>query len=344
MTTDAVATKKDVMISPLSRRRMLGGTALATAVVAGMLASPAGAEAETTPRLIIDTDIFADVDDVGALAIANAAHQAGDVRLLAVVVNTPSRWGAPAASAINTYYGNSHVPVGAREPVDDSVAERNYAQYLAEHFPNSLRDGRYAPEAVSLYRSVLAGQPDHGVTIAAIGLQTNLAALLASGPDSRSRLTGRELVARKVARLVVMGGQYPAGAEFNFTQDPAATQRVVAAWPTRMIFDGFEIGDTVYTGAGLAGTAADNPVRAAYRIYVGEGNNRSSWDLTAVHYAIYGAPGLYRLSGPGNNDIATDGSNTWHDTPPKDQYYLVKTASDDTIAGELNQLLTRPRR
>jgi hypothetical protein len=126
---------------------MLGGAALATVAVAGMLASPADAEADTIPRLIIDTDIFADVDDVGALAIANAAHRAGDAHLVGVVVNTPSRWGAPAASAINTYYGNSRIPVGARQPVDDSVAERNYAQYLAQHFPHGLQD---APEAVSL--------------------------------------------------------------------------------------------------------------------------------------------------------------------------------------------------
>nr|WP_198151573.1 nucleoside hydrolase [Kibdelosporangium sp. MJ126-NF4] len=328
----------------MSRRKMLTGAALATGAVAGILANPAGAGANTVPKLIIDTDMFADVDDAGALAIANAAHQAGDVRLLAVVVNTPSRWGAPAASAINTYYGHGHVPVGTRKPVDDSVAELNYAQHLAQHFPNGLGDGERAPEAISLYRRVLAGQSDRSVTIASVGLATNLAALLASGPDSRSRLTGRELVARKVTRLVVMGGQYPSGEEFNFVQDAPATQHMVAEWPTRMIFNGFEIGDTVYTGARLVETPEDNPVRAAYRIYVGEGNNRNSWDLTAVHYAIYGASGLYRLSGPGSNEIAANGANTWRDTPVKDQYYHVKTASDDTIAGRLNRLLIRPRR
>jgi hypothetical protein len=48
--------------------------------------------------IIIDTDIFSDVDDVGALAVANALHNCGLVDLQAVITNTESEYGSLAAS------------------------------------------------------------------------------------------------------------------------------------------------------------------------------------------------------------------------------------------------------
>ena len=48
--------------------------------------------------IIIDTDIMTDVDDVGALAIANVLHNCGLCDLRGVVVNTQSRYGALATS------------------------------------------------------------------------------------------------------------------------------------------------------------------------------------------------------------------------------------------------------
>jgi len=49
-------------------------------------------------KLIIDTDIFSAVDDVGALAIANVFHNAGHAEIVGVMVNTPSKWGPLAVS------------------------------------------------------------------------------------------------------------------------------------------------------------------------------------------------------------------------------------------------------
>ena len=68
---------------------MLLVTVLATLVVL------ANAERK---KLLIDTDIFSAVDDVGALAIANVFHNSGDVEVVGVMVNTPSKWGPLAVS------------------------------------------------------------------------------------------------------------------------------------------------------------------------------------------------------------------------------------------------------
>ena len=48
--------------------------------------------------IIIDTDIFSDVDDIGAIAVANTLHNCGIVDLQAVIINTPSEYGALAVS------------------------------------------------------------------------------------------------------------------------------------------------------------------------------------------------------------------------------------------------------
>lgn len=48
--------------------------------------------------VIIDTDLMTDVDDVGALAIANVLHNCGLADLRGVAINTRSRYGALAAS------------------------------------------------------------------------------------------------------------------------------------------------------------------------------------------------------------------------------------------------------
>jgi hypothetical protein len=54
---------------------------------------------EPIPKpIIIDTDIFSDVDDIGALAVANALHNCGKADLQAVIINTPSEYGSLAAS------------------------------------------------------------------------------------------------------------------------------------------------------------------------------------------------------------------------------------------------------
>lgn len=335
-----------------------GGSVLAVAVgslfatVPAQAASAAAVPAAQAPKdrapvhLIIDTDISDDCDDTGALAIANASQDDGKVDLLGIMVDTPSKWGAPAVDAIDTYYGHGNIPIGTLKPNTDAVDTPNYNQVLAQQFPNSLHTGTRAPDATALYRKILAQQPDHSVTIAGIGFETNLENLLKSGPDQYSKLSGTALVAQKVKQLVLMGGGYPSAREFNFDSYPAATQYVVSNWPTRAVFDGLEIGNTVFTGSQLfTQTPVTDPVRKAYEIYVGDGNDRNSWDPSTVFYSIYGNDGLFTLnSDPGSNQVAADGSNTWVSSPVKDQNYLIKTASDTTIAQALSNLMVQPPR
>lgn len=48
--------------------------------------------------IILDTDLFSDVDDVGALTIANVFHSCGLADLRGIAINSPSHYGALGAS------------------------------------------------------------------------------------------------------------------------------------------------------------------------------------------------------------------------------------------------------
>jgi len=63
------------------------------------LFSRATGTSRSAPRpVIIDTDLYSDVDDVGALAIANVLHNCGLCDLRGIAINTPSKYGALAVS------------------------------------------------------------------------------------------------------------------------------------------------------------------------------------------------------------------------------------------------------
>jgi hypothetical protein len=322
--------------------------AIFAAVVAAAVPGVAYAAPGNSPvRLIIDTDIYSDVDDAGALAIANAAQDNGKAKLLAVMVDTPSKWGAPAVDAINTFYGHGNVPIGTLKPNDESTWSKNYIQYLAENFPNSIKSGERAPDAVDLYRKVLAAQPDHSVTIAAVGYENNLADLLDSGADQYSSLTGMELVTKKVKLLSVMGGPWNFG---NVSAPPpsresvrAAAVRAVNDWPTRLVINNSP-GSDVFTGSDLfVRTPPENPVRKAYEIYVGYGNSRNSWDPANIFYDTYGKAGLLDLiGGVGSDHVNPDGTSAWVESPDKDQNEVVRTASAETFGRAMSGLMVQP--
>ncbi|KAK7921453.1 hypothetical protein PG985_009475 [Apiospora marii] len=338
-----------------------------------LLALPIVACASGARNLVIDTDIFSDVDDTGALLLAATAP---NVNLLAVNINVGSSYSALAASAILAHYGKGDVPIGIVRPLantsffDDYAYELGeYASKVAYHFgspsSSSLANGSsssssaYQPnlpwpplnaekawDPMSLYRSTLAAAPDGSVTIASIGFFENLSALLNSTADALSPLTGPELVRRKVERLVVMGGAYPAGREFNFFgDDPSFTAHVINGWRglTPIVFSGGELGGDVFSGTKLMREGPEgDPVRRAYEWYT-YGAARPSWDPLTVLFAMGDGDGVGGMFEYGNefgyNHVFANGSNVWvYDEAVTDQRFLRLRVSNETAAAELDRL------
>ncbi|HVC82522.1 MAG TPA: YCF48-related protein, partial [Chloroflexota bacterium] len=309
----------------------------------------------TVPNIIVDTDMYTDVDDVGALAVVNTLANQGQAKLVGVVVNaevtsTASIYTAGCVDAIDTYYGNN-VPIGATLPITtDHSALPDYIYPCSNNFPKTFNYSQTAPppSALQVYRQTLAAQPDGSVVIVEIGFEGRLSELLNSPPDGYSPLSGHDLIAKKVKMLVATGGGYPSYpasgglAEHNFRGDPNAAINVANNWPTKVVYSGYELGQDIGTGDNLCHTApATSPVLASYTIYTHSVpcNYDYSWDLTTAYHAILGAADpVMNEVGPGSNLISSDGSNAWITTTNRNQYYLT-APSHDQVASTLNNVL-----
>ena len=160
-------------------------------------AAPAGEPAPPPVPVVFDTDMDTDCDDVGALAVLHALADLGECEILATPVSSRFAYSAPCTAAINAYYGRGALPVGAPKGDGANVNRGSrYAKQIAEAFPGRFETNADAPDAVAVYRRVLAARPDAaadpagGVVVVTVGYLTNLRDLLASGPDEASPLTG----------------------------------------------------------------------------------------------------------------------------------------------------------
>jgi inosine-uridine nucleoside N-ribohydrolase len=251
-------------------------------------------------KIIFDTDFALDVDDAGSLAMLNTFINRHECELLGIVVSSAlesydGKWAVPAIDAINQWYGHSTIPIGiykGTNPIKDDSS--HYTKQVQSVFPHSFKPGDPILAGYKLYRKILSSQPDNSVKILTVGFLNNLQDLLKSGPDESSALSGIKLVKQKVKEWICMGGSYPSGnEEFNFSIYSQSTKYVLAHWPTKSTFIGFELGDKVLTGGILkkAYKKEENPVALAFYYYC-MGNNRSSWDEITTFYAVKGL-GLY---------------------------------------------------
>jgi len=319
-----------------------------------LLFSQLGAAADPA-LLIFDTDMGNDIDDALALAVIHSLERRGEARLLGITLTKDNPWAGPFVDLVNVFYGRGDVPVGVvrdgKTPEDGDfirvIAERKSAggSWL---YPRSLTDGRSAPDAVPLLRKLLAAQPDGSVVIAQVGFSTNLARLLDSAGDGSSPLGGRELVARKVRLLSIMGGAFPPLlAEYNIKVDLAASTKLFEKWPTEVVASGFEIGAAVlYPAASIEndfGYVEHHPVADAYRVFQKMPYDRPSWDLTSVLYAVRPERGYFNMSPRGTIRVDAEGFTRFTpDEKGKHRFLILSEEQRVRVREALVQLASQP--
>ncbi|MGV3662251.1 MAG: nucleoside hydrolase [Prosthecobacter sp.] len=301
-----------------------------------VLAAPVlmAADAPAVPRIFFDTDMATDCDDAGALAVLHALADKGECEILATVSSSLNPTACAAVDVINRHYRRPDLPVGAVRGPGVSESSR-FTERLAKEFPHRFRDGAAVPDALAIYRDVLEKQTDGSVTIVTVGYLTNLRNLMRL-PASEGRVSGMELIRRKVKKWVCMGGNFMGSPpvddlkldNVNFRRDAAAAYEVIRQWPVRCEFAGREVCSLpsgLKAGAGLVNSPPANPVRRAYEVYLGgPGRNRHVADLVTVLYAVRGLRDYWNLSETGWMDIAPDCAFTWKDDPTRQQAYLIK--------------------
>lgn len=278
-------------------------------------------------KIIFDTDIGGDCDDTGALAILHECERAGKAKLLAVTISTKSPYAPGCADAIDRWYGHV-VPVGQTKiqppGEDENFYEQSYGKHIAAMYDNAYKSGtgRLPEDATRLLRRILAENTGDKITIVVVGSCINIAALLKSEADDISPLSGRELVARQVEELSLMGCYFPSEevpeiwfgdfkmeAECNISVDIEGARTVFSECPVRIAVAHYLVGRAIHTGGILIERDRKNPVAESY--FVHSHGNRDSWDLVASYYAVFGADGVFTLSENGVVGIDEKGVSTF---------------------------------
>ena len=292
------------------------------------------ANAQPKPvSIIFDTDMGPDYDDIGAIAILHAMADKGECKILATMASNQSKYIAATLDVMNTYFNRPDLPIGVvRGEAVDMVAWQKWDSLLVAEYPHDIKDNEQAEDALKLYRKILAAQPDKSVTIVTVGFLTNMANLLESKPDEYSKLSGRELVIKKVKSLVCMAAcfnnEMGSFKEFNVVKDAIASKKVFDNWPTSILFSGFEIGVKIYTGLPVANSSLNHsPVKDVFKRSIpldpNDRNGRNSWDETAVLVAVRGYQNYFTII-KGKIISNIDGSNGWDSKGTRDSYLVQK--------------------
>ncbi|MDF3129336.1 nucleoside hydrolase [Kiritimatiellaeota bacterium B1221] len=297
-------------------------------------------------KILLDTDMATDCDDVGAIAVLHRLASLGEAEILGVVANNYDPASIAVVAALNSFYGRPGIPLGACQADEVGHPAAEFMREIAadtQSYGHHITHRNQVPGAVELYRRQLATAPDQSAVIVSIGHLNNLADLLQSPPDEFSPLTGSELVEKKVPHLIIMGGDYPSGKEHNFWARGAIpyTQTVMDLWPTPMLFSGFTLGQKIVTGPGLVTLPLHHPLHRAYAGHACRPleKGRPSWDQSAILAAVRGVEPYWNLSEPGHNRIDTDGSNFWEPDPKASHRYLIENMPPENVADEITQLM-----
>lgn len=325
-------------------------------------------------KIIFDTDITGDVDDVLALAMLHNLADRGACELKSVTISKTHRLAAPFVDAVNTFYGRPDLPIGvsANAPYRDS-------KYLQLAEKKNRKGGWFYPRdlvkpenAVNLLRRILAQAEDRSVAIVQVGLAVNIADLLDSQADRFSELNGIELIRKKAHHLSVMAGAFETirgnnhYLEANVRNHVPSMQKLARDWPaeTPVIWSGFEIGiAATYPRASIARDFEYVPqhiVKEAYLLHSGPNHDRPTWDLTSVLYSVFPERGYFGLSFPGSASVADDGhmrfesAATWRGDPnavdrapqhrKRDRFLKMTPAQAERVREALVQFVAQPPR
>jgi hypothetical protein len=315
--------------------------------------------AQPPVKVIFDTDMGSDCDDVGALALLHAYADMGKVEIIACVYSSGKvPYGAGVIQAINHYYGRSDIPVGAYQKADigDSIDKMD-AKRLAmdtKTYGNSIVLNSDAPELTGLLRKVLSQEPDQSVVYVTVGHTRGLYDLALSEPDQHSPDNGQQLIETKISKWVALGGLGADGEgwykDWNFFFNGTApyTKYLVENFPAPVYY--VSAGTDILTGSSLAKLPKGVIVRDAYESWLSwfDGkkleDQRPSWDLVGVYFAVLGMGDYLTDLGRGRLEFDVEKGCHWvggQSAHPEQYFITQKPGIADDFSEYLNQMIAK---
>ncbi len=312
-------------------------------------------------KVILDTDMGSDCDDVGALALLHEYANQRNAEILGIIYSSGAvPYGVGIIDAINRYYDHSTIPIGANydktfgDPVDKMNAQTLVNDTLLFH--NKYISNRDVTEQTILNRKLLVAQNNNSVTYITIGHTKGLYDLMISKPDSISNLSGAALVSKKIKRWVALGALKSSNKEleyytkdWNFFSNGTAiyTEYLLKHFVKPIYFvDG---GAKVMTGGSLEHTAKGNIIREAYEEWLWNfqkktlKDQRPSWDLVTVYFAIKGSGEYFEILDKGYLDFDTDKGCKWirSDSATNQKFVIQKEGTDIDFSNYLNKMISK---
>ncbi len=312
-------------------------------------------------KVILDTDMGSDCDDVGALAMLNEYSNQGKVKILGVIYSSGTvPYGSGIIDAINRLYGNDDILVGANyntsvgDTIDKMQAEKLSRDTVA--FGNRYIHNSDVTEQTKLLRSILANESNNDVIYITIGHTKGLYDLLVSKPDSISALSGFELAEKKIDKWIALGalnaknssGYYTKDWNFFFNGAAEYTKYLVDNFPKPTYF--IDAGSNIMTGKSLINTPGGNIVRTAYRDWLWNvekktlSDQRPSWDLMAVYFAVEKPAKYFSIFENGYLEFDIEKGCKWiiSDTITQHHYVQQNTGYETELSEYLNNLISKP--
>ena len=286
------------------------------------------------------------IDSVLAIALLRGLTGKNDARLTSLSVAESDLNAARAVDAEERFYFSpspffTPPPIGMPARGPKAAGGPMVDALLTKHKPaiTSVNDTAI-PEA--LIRNALTAQYDGNAAIVLSGPATNLSRML--------DLPGaRELAAAKVRVLAIAAGTYPAGgADPFFTRDAAAMRRVLAEWPTPILFCGRELAAAYrYPAASVEkdfGYVPNHPVRDAYIAAGSMPYDATTHAMAAILNIARAKEDYFRLSGPGTVTVSQDGHAAFKPSADGRHHYLIADESRkaDVIAAYAEIVSAKP--
>lgn len=288
-------------------------------------------------RIILDTDMGNDVDDVLALAVLHGLHKRGVIDLAAILISKDAPNAPRFTDLFNLLVGQS-IPV-ARADRGVAIPFETYlhlTDLIAERYPKERKQLQADyPPATDLLRQTLEGADDKSIDLVTIGFASNLGDFAKNKADTA-------LLNQKVARLTMMAGNFEKPQpEFNVMMDVPAFEGLLDAYDGPVTFVGFELGRVRYPEASirrLYEAGHHEMIWLSYFSYASRPHHRQCWDPLTALVASGCCEGDYGLSAPGtvtvNKDKATifteqaDGQHCYVTLTPAQERTLKQTMVD----------------
>ncbi len=272
-------------------------------------------------KVILDTDLGCDSDDIGAVVILNQLYKQNKVLPLLITSVNSNIEPALMIDEINKYYSNEFL-IGMNKRNNYGI-DNSYAVDVVEKYQIS-KDKDFICSVEAIKKTL--NEQEEPIELITVGPLTNIANFI--------RDNGPAILNKKVKTIYSMSGNFISNnPEWNITEDIEAFKMVLKEYTGKMVFVPFEIGCDVFTARNLL----KSDTLMGYGYYVHNKAPRQSWDPITVYYAIT-LSDEFTLSNSGTV-LCDDSGVTTFKEGEGNHYYMLNNFDKKKIENILEELM-----